>query len=98
LVVAGCNLFERPPQLSLTADPTSGAAPLSVTFTRGISGTYEPFWACSLDFGDGSTPAQGCSGAVIHTYQKAGSYTATFTVYDDHAYERARKTVTITVR
>jgi len=97
--VPGCGLFEQPPQLSLNANPLSGKAPLAVTFQLGISGTYEPFWSCKLDFGDGSTPVtvNGCSGSITHTYPNTGTYTAAFTVYDDHAYERATKTVTITV-
>ncbi len=100
LVVSGCGFLEPPPQLSLTASPQSGKAPLAVTFNLGISGTYEPFWSCKLDFGDGSNPVpvSGCAGSVTHTYQRAGTYAATFTVYDDHAYERATKKVTITVQ
>jgi len=67
---------------SLSATPTSGAAPLSVTFTGSAPpNTY------TLNFGDGSTPATGaCTGIggctsipvnATHTYAAAGTYAAT---------------------
>lgn len=67
--------------LNFSAAPTSGTAPLSVTFTSNTAGT--------INFGDGTSGEQSClqlqsypsqtrctSG---HTYASAGTYTATLT-------------------
>lgn len=60
------------PTFTYTIDPTSGTAPLTIKAT--VTGTgaaaTTPLW----DFGDGST-ATGT--AISHTYQSAGTYTAT---------------------
>jgi hypothetical protein len=67
------------PALSLTANPASGPAPLSVTFTVSPA----PPLDSAIDFGDGSAasqlrPAQSCAGcaAVTHVYQTNGRYVA----------------------
>jgi len=71
---------------TLVASPTSGAAPLAVTFTMGAGGGALPYtW--SLDPGDGSAPYTGSrttegSWAKAHTYARAGTFTATLTVTD----------------
>ena len=64
---------------SLAANPASGPAPLSVTFT--VSPAPSPDSA--IDFGDGSAasqlrPAQSCAGcaAVTHVYLTNGRYEA----------------------
>jgi PKD repeat protein len=67
---------------TLSASPTSGAAPLSVTFTV----SPMPPGDSAIDFGDGSAagavrPVQGCAGCppaagVTHVYQSNGSYVA----------------------
>jgi hypothetical protein len=81
---------------SFTANPTSGAAPLTVSFSgswSGGSGGYS--W--TLSFGDGqSTSGSGSSMSTSHTYSSAGTYTATLTVKDS-AGDTASKSVTITV-
>ena len=73
-----------PPQLAATlvASPTTGNAPLAVTFTIGISGGYTPYtW--TLNYGDGSTPSSGTvAGTKAHTYVKVGTFTVTLTVTD----------------
>lgn len=76
-----CDPGNQPPQVSITASPTSGTAPLAVNFT---ANAYDPdgyitsyYW----DFGDGQT-ASGAS--VSHTYQTAGNFTASVTVSDDY--------------
>jgi PKD repeat protein len=65
--------------LFLAANPTSGPAPLSVTFTV----SPMPPTDSAIDFGDGSAasqlrPAQSCAGcaAVTHVYQANGRYVA----------------------
>jgi cytochrome c len=69
------------PVASFTASPSSGPAPLTVTFDGSASNdpdgqpiTYE--WA----FGDNTTSTTGPT--VQHTYGAAGSYTATLVVRD----------------
>ena len=71
---------------TLTASPSSGVVPLTVTFTCGASGGFLNYdWV--LDFGDGTTPASGTRTAegtwtVTHTYSKVGLFTAKLTVTD----------------
>jgi PKD domain len=70
----------------LNASPTSGPAPLTVTF----SATYFGTTAYSVTYGDGSLgPTNVCdfncspaaqSVSFTHTYHTPGTYTATFTV------------------
>lgn len=67
-----------PVQANLSVTPTSGTAPLSVSFTANTAGT--------VDFGDSQTgtlneAATGCSGCsptytVGHSYASAGTYSA----------------------
>ncbi len=73
----------------LDANLSSGAFPLPVTFT--LAGEYpdEMEAAWSFDPGDGSETETGSDlpFELVHTYQKAGNYTAAFTisVEDDSA-------------
>jgi PKD repeat protein len=63
--------------VSAAADPTSGGVPLTVTFSGQVSDApagVQYRW----DFGDHSEPSGGLN--VQHTYSKAGTYTATFSV------------------
>jgi PKD repeat protein len=60
-------------QGGITANPQSGAAPLTVTFSiPNYSGSY------FVNFGDGLS-ASLVSGSVSHTYYNRGTYTASFT-------------------
>lgn len=56
----------------LAANPASGPAPLSVTFT--VSPVPSPDSA--IDFGDGSAASQLRRGQVTHVYQTNGRYEA----------------------
>jgi PKD repeat protein len=83
--------------LSATASgtPSTGNAPLSVTFTGSATGGTAPY-SFSWNFGDGSaiSTAQNPS----HTYNSAGTYTATLTVTDSSSPAKtATSTVTTTV-
>jgi uncharacterized repeat protein (TIGR01451 family) len=85
----------QPPTASFTADPTSGEAPLRVSFDATASsdpdGTIESYiW----DFGDGST---GSGETTSHEYTSAGTYTATLTVTDADGAATDTTTATITV-
>jgi glucose/arabinose dehydrogenase len=85
----------RRPNAALSASPTSGPAPLTVSFAD--SGSSDPegdplqyAWA----FGDGAT-ATGATAS--HTYASPGSYGATLTVTDTlGAFRIATATITVT--
>lgn len=76
-----CDPGNQPPQVSITASPTSGTAPLAVNFTANASDPDGYITSYYWDFGDGQT-ASGAS--VSHTYQTAGNFTASVTVSDDY--------------
>jgi len=72
---------------TFTASPTGGKIPLAVTFTIALSGGTPPYnW--TIDYGDGTQPwASGTTASPStftnnHTYNKVGSFTATFAVQD----------------
>ncbi len=74
------------PVANVDAIPTSGDAPLVVTF-NGASTTdpYGTIASWSLSFGDGSPSSSGTGlppSAIPHTYENAGMFTATLTVVD----------------
>ena len=69
------------PSCTIGASPTSGSAPLAVSFSgtaSGGSGTYSSF---TWNFGDNATATGAFSS---HTYSTANSYTATLTVKDSN--------------
>jgi PKD repeat protein len=71
-----------PPIVVASGAPTSGAAPLAVTFSS--AGSKDPdgtIASYSWNFGDGSPTGNGSS--VTHVYPAAGSYTAVLTVTDN---------------
>ena len=79
-----CNKI--PPIAELAANPTSGAAPLTVNFNGTPS--HEQTGSCgvinsyTLDFGDGSAPVTNNTGTFSHTYSANGDYPARLTVSD----------------
>lgn len=81
ITVTGASAFN--------ANPSSGNAPLAVTF----SGTM-PGGNYTLDFGDGSTPVSRTTSTVneTHTYTANGTYTAKLT-----ASGQTARTTTVTV-
>src|SRR5579859_3826037 len=77
-----------------SASPTTGNAPLSVSFTGSASGGTAPY-SYSWNFGDGSTST---TQNPSHTYSSAGTYTATLTVTDSASpAHTATSSVTVTV-
>jgi len=98
--LGGCKQIEKylnePPTVSLSANPTSGPAPLTVTFTVNANDPDGDAISCTLDFGDQTTPATQCNGAVNHTYQQAGTYAAVFTAQDSKG-KSSTTTTTVTV-
>jgi PKD repeat protein len=91
----------QPPTGSLSADKTSGTAPLSVTFTIGYTDPEGKAGTYSLDYGDGTGISTGSLNSdqtvqVKHTYSSIGVYTATLIVTDNKGATE-RKSVTIAV-
>jgi PKD repeat protein len=75
--------------------PTTGNAPLNVSFTGSASGGTAPY-SYSWNFGDGS--ATSTVQNPSHTYSAAGTYTATLTVTDSASpANTATSTVTVKV-
>jgi PKD repeat protein len=71
-VVAATNLT-----VTAQADQTQGLPPLTVHFSKAVSGSVGPF-TYDWDFGDGSNHDTGS--APTHIYLSAGTYTVTLTV------------------
>ncbi|MFW6071679.1 MAG: PKD domain-containing protein [Candidatus Bipolaricaulota bacterium] len=89
----GCNSNETP-TASFSADPSTGGAPLQVTFDASNSedpdGIIDEF---EWEFGDGNT---GNGRVADHTYEDTGEYTITLTVTDnDGSTETTTETVTV---
>jgi cytochrome c len=84
------------PRVEATATPTSGRAPLVVTF----AGTAEDDQGGALtyqwDFGDGTTSAAGPKPAASHTYTEPGTFRAVLTATDPDG-NTGTDTVTIDV-
>jgi len=82
-VVVGAN---SPPTCSLSVNPASGPAPLTVTFTMSASDSDGSITTWVLDPGD-ENPSYPGSGnppsTKSHTYSTPGSYTAILMVSDD---------------
>lgn len=82
------------PTASATATPTSGKAPLAVSFDgRASSDPDGSIVSWAWQFGDGAT---GSGSTVSHTYASAGTYSAVLTVTDDGGLTSVT-TLTITV-
>ena len=84
-----------PPVAAFTANPTSGTAPLVVTFDAAAS-TAPPgatITSYAWNFGDGNN---GSGVNATHTYANSGTFTATLTVTDSNGNSDA-DTQTITV-
>jgi flagellar hook assembly protein FlgD len=74
---------DRPPVATLTVSPTVGNAPLDVQATVAATDPDNDALTYALDFGDGSTQHGSLpTGAVHHTYAKAGSYLVRVDVSD----------------
>jgi PKD repeat protein len=79
------------PTASFTASPTSGTAPLAVSFTDTSTGSPTSW---SWDFGDGSTSTQQ---NPTHSYSSAGTYTVALTATNSAGSNTTSKANYITV-
>ena len=74
----------RLPVASLSASPTQGFAPLTVSFSgSGSSDADGSVVSYTFSFGDGSADVTQSSPTIQHTYNNAGDYFATLTVKDN---------------
>lgn len=69
-----------PPSSNFTATPTSGTAPLEITFVAELEDSFGEDYDYHIDFGDGRNGIT--SSKVSHTYTEEGTYTAVLTVTD----------------
>jgi PKD repeat protein len=79
--------------VTCTASPTSGSAPLFVSFASVVSGGVGSY-AYDWNFGDGSPHAATANAA--HTYTAAGSYTATLTITSGVHVKTCTQAVSVT--
>ncbi|AKB80284.1 cell surface protein [Methanosarcina horonobensis HB-1 = JCM 15518] len=89
ITVAGTS--SQKPVASFSASPTSGNAPLGVSFTDSSTGSPT---AWSWNFGDGTSSTQK---SPTHTYSTAGNYTVTLTASNTAGSNTVTKTNYITV-
>lgn len=89
--------FAGPPVAALTADPTSGLAPLAVTFdgSASIDPGGQPL-TYVWQFGDGAGETTS-SATTTHTYTSNGSFTASLVVRNPSGAESDPATTTILV-
>ena len=98
VALSGC-LFQSDPVAILASSVVSGPAPLTIGFDLSYSmHPKERPLAYSLDFGDGSEPAEGTEFGIIvqHIYEEGGVYEALLMVTDDNG-RQATDSLTITV-
>jgi len=85
-----------PPVASFTRTPSSGEAPLNVSFNA--SGSYDSdgsIVSYEWDFGDGGSDT---GVTTSHTYQNAGTYTAVLRVTDNNgSTDTVSRSITVTV-
>jgi PKD repeat protein/C1A family cysteine protease len=81
----------KAPSTAFSASPTTGKAPLKVTFTDTSTGTPT---AWNWNFGDGTSSTVK---NPVQTYRKAGKYTVSLTVKNDNGSNTVTKSGYVTV-
>jgi len=80
------------PNITLTATPSSGTAPLQVAFTASASGGMPPYQSYSWNFDDGQ-PTVTTENVATHTYVSAGTFTALVMVTDSYPHVNTGQTM-----
>jgi PKD repeat protein len=80
-VIVGSGL-NAPPQCTMTASPTSGQAPVSITVVPHCTDPENDIIATVADFGDGFYASLAPGGNATHTFTRAGSFTTAVTATD----------------
>ncbi len=94
----GSSRVNHPPHAVVSAEPVSGPAPLTVSFSGAQStdpDSGDMVWGYTWDFGDGAT--HGSDMMVEHTYTTPGEYVAVMTVMDYDGGLTDTDSITITV-
>jgi PKD repeat protein len=92
IVLGGPN---RAPRVDFRADPASGTAPLTVTFTNHSSDLDGDALASHWEFGDGTESTES---DPSHTYTTAGQFTVVLVVTDARGLSSLAKRENVTVR
>ncbi|TMA49710.1 MAG: CHRD domain-containing protein [Deltaproteobacteria bacterium] len=92
MVLGGPN---RAPRVDFRADPASGTAPLTVTFTNHSSDLDGDALASRWEFGDGTESTES---DPSHTYTTAGQFTVVLVVTDARGLSSLAKRENVTVR
>ncbi|NPA95842.1 MAG: PKD domain-containing protein [Thermodesulfobacteria bacterium] len=88
----------EPPVIeSFAAEPTSGQAPLAVTFSCEATDNDGSIDHYEFDFGDGHDPITSDASIVTYTYEDAGEFQATCTAYDNDGASVTSEPVTVIV-
>jgi PKD repeat protein len=83
------------PTISISAAPSSGSAPLAVTFTASVTDKQNDTpYAVAWTFGDGAT---GTGSTATHTYSAPGNYSVSATATDRKGKHGLSNTLTIAV-
>ena len=90
ILAANLPALTSSPQVSVSASPSSGAAPLSVNFTAKVTLSSGYVTGYTWTFGDGQTSTQALPS---HVYQSAGNYTAKVTITDSSGTKASASTL-----
>ena len=90
ILAANLPALTSSPQVSVSASPSSGAAPLSVNFTAKVTLSSGYVTAYNWTFGDGQASTQALPS---HVYQSAGNYTAKVTITDSSGTKASASTL-----
>tara|TARA_B100000508_G_scaffold137355_2_gene131744 strand:+ start:26923 stop:29103 length:2181 start_codon:yes stop_codon:yes gene_type:complete len=82
---------DPPPTASFDANPTTGNAPLEVTFTN----TSDPATTYDWDFGNGQTVSVNNQDSQNTTYTEEGTYTVTLTISDGNCTDQASQEIIV---